>query len=63
MKETYLLIYTRYKFPMFLVYTLISTFGIFVQYIKNIAKEMSFLCFNNQIKLTPLSNDALSWIY
>jgi len=62
-KETYLLIYTRYKFPMFLVYTLISTFGIFVQYIKNIAKEMSFLCFNNQIKLTPLSNDALSWIY
>ncbi len=48
---------------MFLVYMLISTFGIFVQYIKAIAKEMSFLCFNNHIKLTPLSNDALSWIY
>ncbi|OTN29427.1 hypothetical protein B9Y13_12120 [Acinetobacter baumannii] len=36
MKDTYLLIYTRYKFLIFSVYALISAFGIFVQYIKEV---------------------------
>lgn len=36
MKETYLLIYTRYKFLIFSVYTLISAFGLFLQYINEV---------------------------
>ncbi len=43
MKDTYLLIYTRYKFLIFSVYTLISTLGIFVQYIKEVLSISSVL--------------------
>lgn len=43
MKDTYLLIYTRYKFLIFSVYTLISAFGIFVQYIKEVLSISSVL--------------------
>ncbi|MDP7911656.1 hypothetical protein, partial [Acinetobacter baumannii] len=42
-KDTYLLIYTRYKFLIFSVYTLISTLGIFVQYIKEVLSISSVL--------------------
>jgi len=42
-KETYLLIYTRYKFLIFCIYTLISVFGIFVQYIKEVLSISSVL--------------------
>lgn len=47
---------------MFLLYTLIFNFGMFVKYIKIIANEVVFLCFNNQIKLTPLSDAILCWV-
>lgn len=43
MKETYLLIYTRYKFLIFLVYTLISAFGLFLQYINEVLSISSIL--------------------
>ncbi len=43
MKETYLLIYTRYKFLIFSVYTLISAFGLFLQYIKEVLSISSVL--------------------
>lgn len=43
MKETYLLIYTRYKFLIFLVYTLISAFGLFLQYINEVLSISSVL--------------------
>ncbi|ENV04639.1 hypothetical protein F968_00207 [Acinetobacter sp. NIPH 817] len=43
MKETYLLIYTKYKFPIFLIYTLISAFGLFLQYIKEVLSISSVL--------------------
>lgn len=43
MKETYLLIYTRYKFLIFLVYTLISAFGLFLQYINEVLSISSSL--------------------
>jgi hypothetical protein len=42
-KETYLLIYTRYKFLIFLVYTLISAFGLFLQYINEVLSISSIL--------------------
>ncbi|TPU29600.1 hypothetical protein FJU85_12915 [Acinetobacter baumannii] len=43
MKETYLLIYTKYKFPIFLIYTLISTLGLFMQYTKEVLSITSIL--------------------
>lgn len=43
MKETYLLIYTRYKFLIFSVYTLISAFGLFFQYINEVLSISSCL--------------------
>lgn len=43
MKETYLLIYTRYKFLIFWVYILISAFGLFLQYINEVLSISSFL--------------------
>lgn len=43
MKETYLLIYTRYKFLIFTVYILISAFGLFIQYIYEVLSISSFL--------------------
>lgn len=43
MKETYLLIYTRYKFLIFLVYILISAFGLFLQYINEVLSIPSIL--------------------
>ncbi len=43
MKEAYLLVYTRYKFLIFSVYTLLSAFGIFVQYIKEVLSVSSAL--------------------
>lgn len=43
MKETYLLIYTKYKLLIFFIYTLISAFGIFVQYIKEVLSISSVL--------------------
>lgn len=43
MKETYLLIYTRYKFLIFLVYTLISALGLFLQYINKVLSITSVL--------------------
>ncbi|WP_252510147.1 hypothetical protein [Acinetobacter oleivorans] len=42
-KEAYLLVYTRYKFLIFSVYTLLSAFGIFVQYIKEVLSVSSAL--------------------
>ncbi len=43
MKDTYLLIYTKYKFQIFLIYTLISAFGLFLQYIKEVLSISSVL--------------------
>ena len=43
MKETYLLIYTRYKFLIFWMYTLISAFGLFLQYINEVLSISSVL--------------------
>lgn len=43
MKETYLLIYTKYKLLILFIYTLISAFGIFVQYIKEVLSISSVL--------------------
>ena len=43
MKDTYLLIYTRYKFLIFSVYTLISTLGLFMQYTKEVLSITSIL--------------------
>lgn len=43
MKETYLLIYTRYKFLIFLLYTLISALGLFLQYINEVLSISSVL--------------------
>jgi len=42
-KDTYLLIYTRYKFLIFSVYTLISTLGLFMQYTKEVLSITSIL--------------------
>jgi len=42
-KETYLLIYTRYKLLIFTVYTLISAFGLFLQYINEVLSISSVL--------------------
>jgi len=43
MKEFYLLIYTKYKLLIFLVYTLISALGLFLQYIKEVLSISSVL--------------------
>lgn len=43
MKETYLLIYTKYKLLIFFIYTLISALGLFIQYIKEVLSITSIL--------------------
>lgn len=43
MKETYLLIYKKYKLLIFFIYTLISALGLFIQYIKEVLSITSIL--------------------
>lgn len=43
MKETYLLIYKKYKLLIFFIYTLISSLGLFIQYIKEVLSITSIL--------------------
>ncbi len=65
MKETYLLIYTRYKFLIFLVYTLISALGLFLQYIKDVLTISSFLgiCISMLFCLYAWFNGTFTFVF